>query len=115
MPTKTAARKAAKPAAAKTAARPARKAIKATSTGARPTMTLAELGTAIAALEGLPDIERARQAHRLFDVAQRLLPKIRQAAIYAATRERGSQARVAAELGVTPAAINLAITHHNKP
>ena len=57
-------------------------------------MTVAELGAAIAALEGLPDVERARQAGLLFDVAQRLLPRVRQAALYAATREYGSRLRV---------------------
>jgi hypothetical protein len=97
------------------AARPAQKAAAPAPAPEDPTMSLADLAAGIAALEGLPDVERARQAGLLFDAAQRLLPKVRQAAIYAATRKHGSYGRVAAELGITPAAISHAINQYRKP
>ena len=73
---------------------------------------LPELAAAILALSSLPDVERARQAEYIRGEANRLLPQMRRAALYAATRAYGSRLAVAAELGVTPGAISIAIGHH---
>lgn len=94
--------------------RPAKTAVRPAAHREEPAMTVVQLGAAIAALETLPPVEQARQAGLLFDVAQRLLPRVRRAAVYKATRTRGSYDTVADELGLTRAAINYLVTQHGK-
>lgn len=74
---------------------------------------LAGLGNAIRRLGDKAPVERARQAKVLLVAAQRLLADAHREAIYEATRGQ-SYEEVAAALGVTPGAVNLAVTNHRK-
>jgi phage-related minor tail protein len=58
-------------------------------------------------------IHRARQAKTLIVDAQRVLSDIHREAVYEATRSE-SWATVAEALGVSAAAINLAVSNHRK-
>lgn len=71
------------------------------------------LAAAIAGLDALDPIERARQAKALIVDAQRVLADLQREAVYQATRSQ-SYAEVAEALGVSPVAVNLAVTNHRK-
>jgi hypothetical protein len=71
-------------------------------------MTLRRLSAGIAELEALPPLERARRALELFNAAQALLPAVRQDAIHLMCSER-THAQVAADLGVSRAAVSMAV------
>lgn len=70
-----------------------------------------DLADGIALLSRLAPIDRARQAKVLGMAARRLLADAHHEAVYAATRGRRWD-DVAAELGVSKAAVNLAVTQH---
>lgn len=74
-------------------------------------LSLGELAAAIAALAGLPPIERALSAATLADNAKSTLARIRRAAIYEATRS-ASWTDVAAALDVSEASVNKLIRLH---
>lgn len=79
-----------------------------TGTGNRP-QTAEQLAEAIAALAGLDPAERARAARQLIEDAKAVLSGVRRDAIDELLTARTYQ-QAADELGVSPAAINAAIT-----
>lgn len=71
---------------------------------------LEDLVTAIAALAATEPVERARQAKGLIDRSKAVLSRTRRAAIAEALRGGRTYEQLAAELGVSAAAINAAVT-----
>jgi hypothetical protein len=74
-------------------------------------LSLEGLGVALRQLADLGPVERARQAKVLLVAAQRVLAEAHREAVYEATRGRRYE-DVAAELGVSKAALNAAVTRH---
>lgn len=85
-----------------------------TTTGATVTPTdLDGLCEAIGRLDAMGPVDRAKAAGALINAAQTLLGAARREAVYEASRARPYR-DLADELGVTPAAINVAVTAHLK-
>lgn len=74
---------------------------------------LKTLAAAVAALQKKSPIQRALAAQVVYDAALSVLVYERRAAIYEATRMHTYE-EVAAELGVSAAAVNAAVTQHRK-
>lgn len=76
-------------------------------------MTLAELRTELDQLAGLSGLERARAARTLAGLAGRVVAGAGDEGVYEATRTTSYEA-VAAELGVSYANVNRAVTRHRR-
>jgi HAMP domain-containing protein len=74
---------------------------------------LASLTAGLRKLERLAPLERARSAKVLLVAAQRILADVNRQAVYDATRSLRYDV-VAAELGITNAAINRTVQQYNK-
>lgn len=79
-------------------------------------MTLDELRAALDALAATEGLARVRRARALSDDAMAALAAVGDEGVWQVTRPRGtaSRAEVAAELGVSVAAVGKAITRHNR-
>ncbi|MEU8158096.1 hypothetical protein AB0B94_30960 [Micromonospora sp. NPDC048986] len=76
-------------------------------------MNTSELAKMIGALPKMSPVARARAARGLIDDAKRILSAVADEAVEEATRSL-SYAKVAAELGVSEAAVNKAVSRHRK-
>lgn len=76
-------------------------------------MNAAELAKAIARLPKLSPIARARAARRLIDDAKRILSATADEAVEKAT-QTASYAKVAAELELSEASVNKAVSRHRR-
>lgn len=85
----------------------------ATAEAAADIADLATLAAAIASLSRRTPVVRAKGAKALMVAAQRLLADAHREAVYEATRDR-RYGEVAADLGVSPASVALAVTNHHK-